>query len=127
MTTTRTTKDNIVSLLRAKNGAEEIIHVKQKAGRAVRKVIEVSPYVSYDVRLDAPEDYYIEKSDLVLNPYSLWHKEAEPFYRLASAHSSTQYASIAGKLERDSDGARKRLTPFGVDVPSVDIDWAGFE
>ena len=101
--------------------------VKLKAGRAVRKVIEVSPHVSYDVRLDPPEDYCVESSDLTLNPYSLWYKEAEPFYRLVSAYSSTQYASIEGKLDRYLDGARKRLAPFGVDVPSVDIDWAGFD
>lgn len=118
-----------IPALRKENGdkGNEILHIKLKANKSVRQTIEVDPYVVYDVRLDAPDGYWVEKSDLTLNPYALWRKDGEPFYYLSSAFSSTQYATIAGSLNKASEEELKRPTLFTVDVPSVDIDWAGVE
>lgn len=101
----------------------QVVAIDYGAATAELHLHPQTPWRIGSSRIAAQDDF------LWSGPYgSTGTSEPQPYlhrYLMLNAHSSREYVKITGVLTQDGSGG----TPpwFRVTVPSVDIDWAGYE
>ena len=106
---------------------QEVYDVQLRPNKKERQVIPIARGIQdYTLELIPPVDYEIANSDILSQTHDFWHQFSLDKFNLFFGFSSREYVTIGGKLKPPQSEKHDSPPVFAVEVPSVDIDWAGF-
>ncbi|MBQ7189949.1 MAG: hypothetical protein IJR99_11100 [Kiritimatiellae bacterium] len=106
---------------------QEVYNVQLRCNKKERQVVTIARGIQdYVLKLIPPVGYEIEDSGIRSQIHDFWHKASLDEFDLFLGFSSREYVSIGGKLKPPPSEKHGSPPWFAVEVPSVDIDWAGY-